>query len=96
MLSEPEQRRLAEIETLLRAADPVFVRRFEHRWGEPRRRRLRTMLAIPVAVLVTFIGLAMGSVVAAVVGLSATCVAIGMWFLRRTASGHRARRGDHA
>jgi hypothetical protein len=39
MLSEPEHRRLAEIETLLRVAGPVFVRRFEHRWREPRRRR---------------------------------------------------------
>jgi hypothetical protein len=84
MLSDAEQRRLAEIETLLRAADPVFVRRFEGRWRAPRRWLLVAMLAIPVTVLMTLIGLAVGSFVAAVMGLSATCAALGVWFSHRS------------
>jgi len=96
MLSDAEQRRLAEIEALLRAADPVFVRRFEDRWRSPRRLRLLAMLAIPVTVLMTFIGLAAGSVVAAVIGLSATVGAIGVWFSHRATSGPPATRDDRA
>jgi hypothetical protein len=96
MLSDAEQRRLAEIEALLRAADPVFVRRFEDRWRKPRRRRLLAMLAIPVTVLMTFIGLALGSVAVAVIGLSGTCAAAGVWFSYRATCGCPARRDDHA
>jgi Protein of unknown function (DUF3040) len=86
MLSDAEQRRLAAIETLLRAADPDFVRRFEVRWRKPRRWRLLAMIAIPVTVLMMFIGLALGSVVAAIIGLSATCAAFGVWFSHRETS----------
>jgi hypothetical protein len=96
MLSDAEQRRLTQIETLLRAADPVFVRRFEDLWGNPRRWRLLAMVGIPVAVLMMFIGLAAGSVVAAVIGLSATCAAGGGWLCHRRRRsrlpGHRRRR----
>jgi hypothetical protein len=91
MLSDAEQRRLAEMESLLRAADPVFVRRFEERWRAPHRWRLVAMLAIPVTVLMTFIGLALGSVVAAVIGLSATGVAFGLWLSHRGTPGFPAR-----
>jgi hypothetical protein len=84
VLGDAEQRRLAEMETLLRTADPDFVRRFEDRWRAPRRWRRLAMFAIPVTVLMTFIGLAVGSVIAAVIGLSATVAAFGMWFSHRT------------
>jgi L-lactate permease len=96
MLSDAEQRRLAEIESLLRAADPVFVRRFEDRWRARRRWRLLAMLAVPVAVLMTFIGLALGSVVAAVIGLSATVAAFGVWFSHRATSGWPAKRDERS
>lgn len=86
MLCDAEQRRLAAIETLLRAGDPDFVRRFEARWRKPRRWRLLAMIAIPVTVLMTFIGLALGSVVAAIIGLSATCAAFAVWFSHRITS----------
>jgi hypothetical protein len=96
VLGDAEQRRLAEIETLLRAADPDFVRRFEHRWRAPRRWRLLAMFAIPVTVLMTFVGLVVGSFVAAVIGLSATVAAFAVWFSHRATSGRRARRDDRA
>jgi hypothetical protein len=96
MLSDAEQRRLTEMESLLRAADPVFVRRFENRWRAPRRWRLLAMLAIPVTVSMMFIGLALGSVVAAVIGFSATGVASGVWFSRRETPGCPARGDDRA
>ena len=83
MLSDAEQRRLAEIETSLRVDDPRFVRRFDKRWRAPRRLRLLALLALPVTMLTTLIGLALGSVVAAVVGLSATGAAFGLWFSHR-------------
>lgn len=83
MLSDAEQRRLAEIETSLRVGDPGFVRRFDARWRAPRRWRVRALLAVPVTVLMTTIGLASGSVAAAVLGLSATGAAFGVWFSHR-------------
>jgi L-lactate permease len=54
------------------------------------------MLAMPVAVLMTFIGLALGSVVAAVIGLSATVAALGVWFSHRATSGRPAKRDDRS
>jgi len=95
VLGDAEQRRLAEMETLLRAADPDFVRRFEDRWRAPRRWRLLAMFAIPVTMLMTFIGLAVGSFVAAVIGLSATVAAVVVWFSHR-GTARRARRDDRA
>ena len=79
MFSEAEQRRLAEIEELLRAADPGFVRRFDARWHPPRRRRILALLAFVVAVVVTVAALAAGSVGTCVVGLSAMGAAAGGW-----------------
>jgi hypothetical protein len=43
----PEQRRLAEVESQLRAADPVFVRRFEDGLRAPRRWRLLATVPDP-------------------------------------------------
>jgi hypothetical protein len=81
-LSDGERRRLTEIESSLRAEDPDFVLRFERR----RRRRLRNVLApfgLFVAVMVTILALARGSVGAAVIGLLAAGVAGGLWVTRR-------------
>jgi hypothetical protein len=84
MLSDAEQRRLAEIETLLRVDDPGFVRRLETPWRAPRRWRLLAQLAIPVTLSTTVVGLALGSVVSAVVGILATGAACGLWLSHRT------------
>jgi len=70
MLSDAEQRRLVEIETLLRRDDPAFVRRFDGRRRTPWRPRILALLAILIVETVTVVALAAGGVVAAVIGLS--------------------------
>lgn len=86
-MSDAEQRRLTQIESLLLATDPDFVHRFDDRGRKPRRWRLLTMLAIPVSVLMIVIGVAVGSVVTSVIGLTATGAALGAWLYYRTAPG---------
>jgi Protein of unknown function (DUF3040) len=72
MLSDTEHRRLAEIEALLRRDDPAFARRLDMR--QPRRSRPRILvpLGLLTVVTVTVGGLALGGLVAAVVGLTVT------------------------
>jgi len=94
MLSDAEQRRLDEIESLLRTADPVYVRRFEDRWRARRRLRLRAMVVIAVAVPMTYIGLRLGSVAVAVIGLLASCAALGVWLATQAPSGGPASREE--
>jgi len=96
MLGDAEQRRLVEIETLLRYADPRFVRRIEGGWRKRHRRRILAMIALPIGMLMTFIGLAAGSVVAAVIGLSVTCAAAGVWFCHRSVARRPAERDDRS
>jgi Protein of unknown function (DUF3040) len=55
MFSEAEQRRLAEIEALLRVDDPGFVQRFDARWGAWRKRKILAILAFVMAVTVTIV-----------------------------------------
>jgi len=86
VLSDAEQRRLAEIESALRADDPSFVQRFET--ARPDRRRRRTIgavLAVVAAMTVTVVGLVGGSVAVAVFGVTAIGAAIGIWATRRDA-----------
>ena len=80
-LSDAERRRLAEIESSLRAEDPDF---------EQRRMRLRrhrhnvlALTGISAAVIVIVVALARGSLGAAVVGLIAAGAAAGLWATRR-------------
>ncbi len=86
-LSNGERRRLAEIESSLRADDLEFVQRFERR--QLRRRRNRrtavALLAISVAVIVIVVALARGNVGAAVVGLIPLGGSVGLWVIRRDA-----------
>jgi len=96
MLSDAEQRRLAEIEASLRIDDPAFTRRFDTRWHAPRRWRLLALLAIPITVLATVIGVVQGSVAVAVVGLSATGAAAGLWFSHRACSRRHGGRGGRS
>ena len=96
MLSDAEQRRLTEIESLLRNADPVYVRRFEDRWQSRRRWRLRALIVLAVAVPMTYIGLGLGSFAVAVIGWSASCAAFGVWLTHRSPGGRPAGPEDAA
>jgi hypothetical protein len=84
-LSDAERRRLAEIESSLRAEDPDFVQRFEGRRLRRRRQRrnVLALVAVSAAVIVTVLGLVRGSVGAAVIGLVAAGAAAGLWVTRR-------------
>jgi Protein of unknown function (DUF3040) len=86
-LDDGEQRRLAEIESSLRADDPDFVQRFEQ--GRLRRkscgRSTLVLLAVSVAVVVIVVALVYGSVGDAVVGLFAEGTAVGLWASRHDA-----------
>jgi hypothetical protein len=84
-LSNGERRRLAEIESSLRADDPEFVHRFEQRRLRRRRNRrtVVALLAISVAVIVVVVALARGSIAAAVIGLVAVGASVGLWATRR-------------
>jgi hypothetical protein len=81
MLSDGEQRRLADIESALRADDPRFVHRLESR--RPRRRTVLAVIALVVAVTVTVVALVVRSVPLAVFGLVATGGVVGAWLTRR-------------
>ena len=83
MISDPERRRLDEIERLLRLEDPAFVQRFDdQRTRRPRRPRtvvratILAALAILVLPVVTAVAGALGGSVAAVVSL---CVMTSIW-----------------
>ncbi len=84
-LSLGERRRLAEVESSLRADDLEFVQCFEQR--QLRRRHDRptvvALLAISVAVIVIVGALARGNVGAAVVGLIPLGGSVGLWVTRR-------------
>jgi len=84
-LSDSERRRLAEIESSLRANDPGFVQRFEERRlrRQRTRHRLLVLLAIIVAVVVTTVGLVRGNVIVAVIGLIAVGATAGIWVTSR-------------
>ncbi len=84
-LSDAERRRLAEIESSLRANDPDFVHRFEQRRLRRRRNRrnVAALLAIGIAVIVIVVALARDNVTAAVVGLIAVGATAGLWASRR-------------
>jgi hypothetical protein len=83
MFSEAEQRRLAQIEALLRVDDPGFVQRFDARWGAWRRRRILAIVAFVMAVVVTLAALIAGSVGGAFFGLAGIAVATGGWLSHR-------------
>ena len=85
MISESEQRRLAEIERVLRRDDPDFVRHFDKRSFTPRKRHLWAILAILIvsavaAVAAAFGGAGMAVIVVSVIGSIA--VPFGLWRCR--------------
>jgi hypothetical protein len=84
-LSDAERRRLAEIESSLRAEDPDFVQHFDERRLRRRRHRRNVLapLAVSAAVIVIVVALVRGNVGAAIVGLVAAGAAAGLWATRR-------------
>jgi hypothetical protein len=84
-LSDAERRRLAEIESSLRAEDPDFVQHFDERRLRRRRHRRNVLapLAVSAAVIVVIVALVRGNVGAAIVGLVAAGAAAGLWATRR-------------
>lgn len=82
MLSEAEKQRLSEIESQLRADDPVFVQGFDDRGQRrlrPGWRTLAAMLAVAVAMTTAGVGLVLGSVRSVVVALTIIGATAGMW-----------------
>ena len=85
MLSDAEQRRLLEMETLLRVDDPAFVQHFETRWRTARlTRRTSLLLTIIVGAILTVAALVTGTVIVAVIGLCVVGTAGGFWASHRT------------
>jgi hypothetical protein len=82
MSSEAEQRRLAEIEALLRADDPAFVRQFDSHRDVPRRRTVLALLGFLLALMVIAFALLAGSVGLAILGLCGAVAAAGIWLYR--------------
>lgn len=68
MLSDSEQRRLAEIESAMRANDPAFARRFTAWQSRGRTRRVLTPLALAGAVIGMVAGLAARSAIGFLIG----------------------------
>lgn len=85
MLSDPEQRRLVEIERSLMAEAPRLARRFD-RCGRHRRSSMiaATLLAVVGTCWITLLlALISGSVVIGILALIAMAVALGVWVARR-------------
>jgi hypothetical protein len=83
MLSETEQRRLAEIEAQLRADDSAFVQLFDARRDASQSRRVLAFLGFLIAVVVTAVALIAGSVGVTVLGVCGMGTAASVWLLHR-------------
>jgi hypothetical protein len=96
MISNAEQRRLDEIERLLRLEDPALVRRFDERPHTPRtvvRTAVLAAFALLVTPVVTAVAGALGGPIAALVAacvMTTVCVGAVLW--RRRAQSPRRRR----
>jgi Protein of unknown function (DUF3040) len=85
MLSESEQRRLNEIESLLQGEDPSWASRFARTADTitVHRRRLAAVVIAILATVSTVIALAMTNVPLAVVSISMIGAAACLWTYRR-------------
>ena len=85
MISDADQRRLDEIERLLRLDDPALARRFDQQPHPPRpvlRTTILATLALLLTLVATSIAAALGGPIAALVAASAmttTCVGLLLW-----------------
>jgi uncharacterized membrane protein len=85
MLSESEQRRLNEIESLLHGEDPSWVRRFARTADAipVHRRRVAAVVVAILAMVSTVIGLVVTNVPIVVLSICVIGVAAGLWTYRR-------------
>jgi hypothetical protein len=85
MLSESEQRRLNEIESLLQGEDPSFASRFARTADTiaVHRRRLAAIVIAILAAVSTVIGLVLANVPLVVVSICMIGAAACMWTYRR-------------
>ena len=83
MLSDAEQRRLAEIEASLMADDHRLARRFDRPWRHRRPPVIAVVLTILMTWIVTVSALVSGSVTVATLGLIAMVVTAVVWATRR-------------
>jgi hypothetical protein len=83
MSSKAEQRRLAEIEALLRADDPAFVQQFDGRYDVSQSRRILAFLGFLLAVMITAVALIANSVGLAILGVCGMGAAAGLWLSHR-------------
>jgi hypothetical protein len=83
MLSDAEQRKLAEIERSLIAEDPRLARRFSRPWRSRRRPTAALVLIVLMSWIVVVSALASGSVAVAMLGLIALIVTVSIWVGRR-------------
>lgn len=79
MISDAEQRRLAEIESALRRDDPAFVEQFNRRPLAPWKRCVWAILAVLVVSALAWVlgGALTAVIVLSVIGIIA--VALGLW-----------------
>jgi uncharacterized membrane protein len=84
MLSESEQRRLNEIESLLQGEDPSWVRRFARTTDAitVHRRRVAAVVVAILATVSTVIGLVVTNVPIVVMSICLIGVAAGLWTYR--------------
>jgi hypothetical protein len=83
MLSDAEQRMLAEIEASLMADDRRLARRFDRPWRHRRPPMAAAVLIVLMSWVVTMSALVSGSVAVATLGLTAIVVTAGVWATRR-------------
>jgi hypothetical protein len=91
MLSNAEERRLLEIEILLRERDPEFVRQFDAGWTRPVAHPLPVRVMVAAAMALVVIGVVVGSLIAVVAGLGMLCVVVGLLVWHRARRRHAAR-----
>lgn len=85
MLSESEQRRLNEIESLLNGEDPSWARRFARTADAitVHRRRVAAVVVAILATVSTVVGLIVANVPIVVLSICMIGVAAGLWTYRR-------------
>lgn len=94
MISDAEQRRLAEIEVALRRDDPDFVRHFDKRSFVPRRRHVRAILAFLIVSAAITVAWVLGGAGMTLIPLSvivSIAISFGVW--RSQAHGQRNQLG---
>lgn len=91
MLSDAEQRRLAEIETLLRVHDPMFLQRFDAGWRRPHRLLQAAVCVTVLATIIAVGGLLLGSIPVTTLGLLSIGAAAHVWASHRS-NGRPSRR----